>query len=309
MPKVAVVIPCYNAERYVGRTLDSVRGQSLTDWECVVVDDGSTDDSANVVMGHAAVDSRIRLIRQPNSGVCHARNVGYLASSTASSYLLFLDADDCLEPDMLRLLSEHLDRNFEVCLAFCTFDCIDQNDCLVPWQLARDRHVPARFGLRVLSPEEPETPFASIFSAWTGLMPSNALLRRSVFDTTPGWDEALGQGAEDTDLFLHMSLRGKVHLLSQRLLYHRRHPTQSSVDQNNHAVKGQRLYEKWAALDGLTVEQRRTVDRARRFRERRVLPYLWLKFGAWHFRNEHTVEGAKCYARALRQLVNPLRQP
>src|SRR5437899_2196138 len=111
MPKVSVVVPCYNAQQYLARTLESVRSQTLHDWECIVVDDGSTDRSAAVVDAYVEDDARVRLLRQPNAGVSRARNAGYAASRPESEYLLFLDADDVLEARMLETLVGHLDRN------------------------------------------------------------------------------------------------------------------------------------------------------------------------------------------------------
>lgn len=87
---ISVVIPLYNKATSISSTLECVLNQNFTDWEVVVVDDGSTDDSANIVgsMG----DSRIRLIRQPNAGVSAARNRG--AIEAEGEFIAFLDADD-----------------------------------------------------------------------------------------------------------------------------------------------------------------------------------------------------------------------
>ena len=84
MPRVSIVTPCYNAVAYIREAIESVRAQTFTDWEYVVVDDGSTDGSAEVVEAIADFDERIRLIRQENSGVHVARNIGLRESSTSS---------------------------------------------------------------------------------------------------------------------------------------------------------------------------------------------------------------------------------
>jgi glycosyltransferase involved in cell wall biosynthesis len=306
VPKVSILIPCYNAARFVGRTLDSLLRQTFQDWECIVVDDGSTDDSAAVVREYTRTESRIRLIRQANAGVCRARNTGYAACPASTTYLLFLDADDCPEPRMLDLLVDYLDAHGEVGLAYCAFGCIDDDDRPTAWEMVATRYAASRFGVRALSPEEPDTPFAAIFCAWCGILPSGALLRRSVYATTPGWDEVLGQGAEDTDLFLHMALRGKVHFLPRQLLRHRRHATQSSRDEAKHVAKGRELREKWAAGDQLTPAQQEVVRQAQRFRSSRVLPYYWASFGRAHLKSGNLVEGVKCHARAAKQAISGL---
>ncbi len=310
MPTVSVIIPCFNAEPFVARTLQSLRDQRFEAWECVVVDDGSTDQSAQIAASYAAADPRIRLLRCPNGGVARARNAGYAACASESDYLLFLDADDCLKPEMLQVLVDYLERRPRVCLVYCTFICVDDRDQLLspgdPRALEIVRYAPGTLGVRRLPADVPATPFVSIFALWAGLLPSNSLLRRSVYDQTPGWDEVMGRPGEDTDVFLQMSLRGEVHYLPRALVRYRRHPGQYS-GAGIRPGQERSLYAKWAAGGALTRQHRATVDHARWFREERLGAYLWLKFGASHLRHGTPVEGLKCYARAARQLGMSLR--
>lgn len=95
--KVSVVIPLYNKAEYIRRALDSVMAQGHQDFEIVVVDDGSTDNGAEVVSEYE--DPRIRLIRQPNAGVSAARNAAVRAAT--SEFIALLDADDEWKPDFL----------------------------------------------------------------------------------------------------------------------------------------------------------------------------------------------------------------
>lgn len=92
VPTVAVVIPAYNPGPYLRPALDSVIGQTFTDWECVVVDDGSTEDLSWV----DGIDKRVRLITKRNQGVSIARNVGVAA--TTAPWVAFLDSDDLWYP-------------------------------------------------------------------------------------------------------------------------------------------------------------------------------------------------------------------
>ncbi|HYI98573.1 MAG TPA: trifunctional glycosyltransferase/class I SAM-dependent methyltransferase/polysaccharide deacetylase [Thermoleophilaceae bacterium] len=105
-PVVTVVIPAYNAEQTVAAALDSLQAQTLTAWEAVVVDDGSTDDTAALVEAQASRDSRVRLVHQANAGVSAARNAGIEAAR--AGWLVFLDADDWLAPEALARLHEAL---------------------------------------------------------------------------------------------------------------------------------------------------------------------------------------------------------
>ncbi|MCI9167565.1 MAG: glycosyltransferase family 2 protein [Dorea sp.] len=97
--KVSVIIPVYQAQRYLRQCLDSVTGQTLKEIEIICVDDGSVDDSARILEEYAARDDRIRVISQENAGAGAARNRGL--SEASGEYLSFLDADDFFEPDML----------------------------------------------------------------------------------------------------------------------------------------------------------------------------------------------------------------
>ena len=92
MPKFSVVIPCYNCASTIEAALQALKGQSLTNWEAVCIDDGSTDHTLRVLVGHAAQDDRIRVIRQQNAGPSRARNSG--AALSRGDYIAFLDADD-----------------------------------------------------------------------------------------------------------------------------------------------------------------------------------------------------------------------
>ena len=103
-PKISVILPVYNAEKYLRPCLDSIRDQTLRDIEILCVDDGSSDASPKILADYAKKDSRIRVIRQENAGAGAARNTGLRAASAA--YLSFLDADDFFEPQMLALAYE-----------------------------------------------------------------------------------------------------------------------------------------------------------------------------------------------------------
>ncbi len=102
MPVVSVVIAAYNASSFIGETLASVMAQTLEDIEVIVVDDGSTDTTPDVVRSYVEKDARISLIQQQNSYAGTARNKGMDAAS--GSYLYFLDADDWIEPNALEVM-------------------------------------------------------------------------------------------------------------------------------------------------------------------------------------------------------------
>jgi len=98
-PAITVIMPVYDVERYVARAIESVLEQSFADFELIIVDDGSPDDSAKIVMQYALVDSRIQFIRQQNAGAPAARNRALKIAQ--GKYVCFMDSDDWVEKDML----------------------------------------------------------------------------------------------------------------------------------------------------------------------------------------------------------------
>lgn len=107
-PKVTVVIPAYNAARYLPAAINSVLAQTLNDWELIIVNDGSKDDTAAVVKSYLT-DIRIKLIDQQNKGVSAARNAGIKAA--AGKFIAFLDADDSFMPENLQRKHDVLNAN------------------------------------------------------------------------------------------------------------------------------------------------------------------------------------------------------
>lgn len=98
---ISIITPCYNAAPYIATTIKSVQQQTFTDWEMIVVDDGSTDNSAHIVSEIAEIDSRIKLIQKENGGSASARKLGL--SLAQGKYIQFLDADDRLDKHKLQL--------------------------------------------------------------------------------------------------------------------------------------------------------------------------------------------------------------
>src|SRR5215210_5646271 len=111
-PLVSVVVPSYNYGHLVRETLDSLAAQTYGAWECVVVDDGSTDDTRAVVEAYASRDARVRYVRQENARQAAARNNGIRHSSGA--YFQFLDADDLIEPRKFERQVEYLGGHRDV---------------------------------------------------------------------------------------------------------------------------------------------------------------------------------------------------
>ena len=101
MPEISIIIPIYNTEKYLVRCLDSIKAQNFTDWECILVNDGSTDNSEALCERYADEDSRFRLINKINGGVSSARNAGLDVAK--GTWIAFVDSDDYVDPDYLTI--------------------------------------------------------------------------------------------------------------------------------------------------------------------------------------------------------------
>lgn len=107
--KVSIVIPVYNVEKYLICCLDSVLAQQFTDYEAILVDDGSTDSSPAICDDYVRKDHRFRVIHQQNGGLSHARNVG--AAAASGDYVFFLDSDDCIHPRLLSTMTSLAEKH------------------------------------------------------------------------------------------------------------------------------------------------------------------------------------------------------
>lgn len=101
MPQISVIVPVYKVEQYLRRCLDSIVAQTFTDWECILIDDGSPDDSGKICEEYAEKDKRFRVIHQVNAGVSAARNAGL--DCAKGEWITFVDSDDWIEPETYKV--------------------------------------------------------------------------------------------------------------------------------------------------------------------------------------------------------------
>ena len=278
MPDISIIIPSYNSERCLSATLDSLLTQTVADWECIVVDDGSTDGSPQHALQYAANDSRFRYLRQSNSGRAIACNTGYAAASPDSRYLFFLDSDDCLVPKALEILRNHLETNPSVGVVGCQYQIIDgEGRDVGPGH--RSRWVPAWPLARELRDSEFETPFVTFFCA-TGQGPF-AMISRSVFDRTTGFEPALSpfSAHEDTDIFCQLALQAPVHYLPDRIYLKRDHGGNVTHSGDRITKSYDVFRKKWNSFKPATAEQAKTLQQAREFYYNVFLPLRDFKVG------------------------------
>ena len=107
--EISIIVPVYKVEKYLCRCLDSIKNQSFQKWECILIDDGSPDNSGNICDKYAENDKRFKVIHQTNSGVSKARNRGMEASK--GKWISFVDSDDWIELDTYQTIIKQCDLN------------------------------------------------------------------------------------------------------------------------------------------------------------------------------------------------------
>lgn len=124
MPKVSIIVPIYKAEKYLNRCIDSILAQTFTDWELLLIDDGSPDKSGDICDEYAKKDTRIRVFHKKNGGVSSARNLGL--DNVQGEYVTFVDSDDWIDADNMLKCVSVIDTNDLDILQY-SFKRIDDN--------------------------------------------------------------------------------------------------------------------------------------------------------------------------------------
>jgi glycosyltransferase involved in cell wall biosynthesis len=194
-PRIAVIIPLYNGEKYIAQALDSVFAQRLKPAEIVVVNDGSTDGGAAFVEELAA-RYPIRVLHKANGGQSSARNYG--VAHTTSDLIALLDQDDVWYPNHLEQLVRPflLNSERELGWVYSNLDEIDEHGRLI-----------ARCCLRFLPLPNPKRDLFGCLAMDMFVLPSASLISRKAFEEVGGFDETLS-GYEDDDLFRRIFLAG-----------------------------------------------------------------------------------------------------
>jgi len=209
MPRVSIVIPTYNRERLIGATLDSVMAQTFQDFEVVVVDDGSTDGTAELVRAYGA---RVRYLYQPNQGQGAARNTGLRAAR--GELVAFLDSDDLWEPNKLALQLAAL---------------ADRPDC--PWiytdAFVFDGATGRRQFLFSRQCRPHEGMVADRLLRMNFIASPTPVIRREVFDRVGMFNELTPQ-VEDWDMWLRIAARYPIAYVPEALAGYRLHQATST---------------------------------------------------------------------------------
>ncbi len=174
---VSIIVPAYNASEYIIDNLESVKRQTYSEWECIIVNDGSTDNTIEKVQPFIEGDSRFTLINQKNSGVCVARNV---AVAHSKGYFLFpLDSDNYIHPDCLTRCAAEFEKNANVRLVYTETQLFGARNDL--WNLP---------------------PFNYVTMLKYNMVDNSSLFLRKDFDKVGGYRTNMVNGLEDWDFFI-----------------------------------------------------------------------------------------------------------
>jgi glycosyltransferase involved in cell wall biosynthesis len=224
-PAISIVIPAYNHARFLEDTLRSVQEQSFRDWECVVVDDGSTDGTSGIAQRCAAEDDRFRAVRIENSGASAARNHGYRLTNPESALVTFMDSDDVWLPHALATLHGRLLADPTAIGAHGLAEEIDETGELRSSRSHSDfgRNRLGLDGRRLIVwPTDRPTSFDVLINGNVLFPPGLLLAQRSAYERAGRFDETF-TGAEDWDMLIRLSRFGDLVFVDDVILQYRRH--------------------------------------------------------------------------------------
>jgi len=248
-PVVTIVMPAYNAARYIGETLDSVLEQTFTDYEVIVVNDGSSD-TVELEQALKPYMSRIRYINQENLGAGAARNEGLRAAQ--GEFIAFLDADDLWLPSYLEEQLKFLSENdFDLVCA----DAMHFGDTPLAGKTYMETYMET-------APAVGQVSLLGLVSAEQSLITSGIVARRDPIIEVGLFDEGL-RNSQDFDLWLRLLSHGfQLAYQRQLLVRYRYHENSLSGDKVNRTARQLRVYDKIENSFDLTAEERPAVLRA-----------------------------------------------
>lgn len=179
MPVISVIIPCFNKACYLAEALDSLLSQTFTDWECIIINDGSTDDTESVALKYTQLDRRFNYFHQKNQGVSAARNKAIKKSS--GEFILPLDADDTIDPTYIEKAMARFRAVPETKLVYCL--TVQFGDAEGPYYF-------------------PKYSYKNLI--WKNTFHNSCIYRLSDFNMTKGYNTEMRLGYEDYDFWLSL---------------------------------------------------------------------------------------------------------
>lgn len=214
-PSVSVVMSVFNGEAYLAQAVESILNQTFRDFEFIIIDDGSTDRTPEILAGYARRDRRVRVFPQKNIGRAESLNRGIALSS--SPLIARMDADDISEPARLQRQVEFLKGHPDVGLLSCAFEMISEGGGLLRRVDLPLTDSDIRFHMR----------------RWNAFCHPAVMMKTDAFFSTSGYRKAL-LDADDYDLWLRMAEHTNLANIDEVLLRYRVHPGQASIANMEH---------------------------------------------------------------------------
>lgn len=256
MPKISIIVPVYNCEKYISNCINSILEQSFKDFELILVDDGSSDRSFEICESFAKKDNRVRTIHQPNSGVSRARNRGL--DEAKGEYIGFVDGDDCVDKEMYERLYKNLaDNNADISICGIVNYFVKKDGTT-----EKVRQSPVD-GFWIFSGEQALK--EALQSRLYSVNPVNKLFKRELFDKL-----RYPEGKISEDAFLIpvvISKSGKVVYDSKPMYYYLRR--ENSITTSNFSDSGWDVVEAYKNHLNMVSEKFPNLKKVAKFR------YLW----------------------------------
>lgn len=243
MPRLSILIPAYNAEKFIAKTIDSVLAQTYTDWELIIVEDKSTDNSYRIIKQYEAqYPEKIKAFQNDtNLGMMQNWNKGI--DLCKSELFVKLDADDIWLPTFLEKSIAVLDQYPEVGLVFTKYVNIDANDSIIP-------------NTEITLPDfATEKPFSTIPLVQLGqdkmlqypiLRQGLSVMRRAIFDEIGKYRFLISkdtQAATDTEFYFRLGLHHAIYCINETLYHYRIHATSISKTDTDSQLSSKKMYE------------------------------------------------------------------
>lgn len=281
MPRVSVIIPAYNAAAYLSYAIDSVLAQTYPDWEIILVNDGSTDSTGEVVNSYLPrLRDQLQYIAQPNRGLPAARNAGIRAAR--GEFIALLDADDVWLPHRLERSVRTMEAESDAGLVHAKVLRINTQGTIIGQLQVETRYMSGKIA-------------HDIYTRRAHIVCPTVMFRKSCLETAGWFDEAM-QATEDRDLWYRIALRHRVVFIDEVLAHYRISPA-SMTSNLDRLLKGQLYF----------VAKHYQSGAATRREQLEALGNIYRELGDSLFRGGAVTKSIGSYLRAVG--YNPLNMP
>jgi glycosyltransferase involved in cell wall biosynthesis len=287
-PKVSIVIPSYNDEIFIGDALGSVFSQTYKEWEAIVVDDGSTDNTVKIAKGFG---DRVKVIEQSNSGSAVARNRGI--SEARAPLIAFLDADDIWTPDKLEIQMKFLEINKGANFVFCSWSEWNWPAAPNPLKLYKNNQPDSSEAIKT-DPTKSGWLYSDLLEDCF-IQTSSTIIKKELLIEVGMFDSRLRRG-QDYDLWLRCSRITKIFKLKRIACFYRIHS--SSITSRCHPVNyGAIILEKAIAKWGIHDPRCKKI---KRLKVHKHICTEWRTFSIGQMKANRPMKAFKAILSALR---------